>query len=578
MSSIILGMGNSNKKGESKTTTTTTTAPTCIRQVTPNVGVKNYPLCGSLCSDTERNMKGCCQCRRTQCRKTGMECVGKTSSAYSHPFEFRCQGTTYCVHRFINSGAHAHAFLAHEVLEDGELGLSVCIKFFLKPKNSGKELKKLDEIKNNPYHKDINCPYVVDVINFTDCPLQIEDMSTSTAPSSSLSPPSHDSPGKNGFCMMELGHMGEILDYIYSPRGLSPFPEHAARRMFRNVLLGLKYMHEEGVWHRDLKPENMLFDCNGNVQLCDFGLVKSVVPLTDRLEENPLQTSIAGTSKVGSPSYMSPEMKTGKSYNEKTDVWSAGCTLLVWICGKLTPTTFYNDAKNFSFVEHFMGDGPCGTWSDSLLDMLRSIFVIDHHGRASVDDLLKCKWLTEEHVMNDEQMADMMVKRNFKRVVKGIEWSPKQHTKLTNSTFYATLVGKVQLQSDTEQGISLLNNLGLSKYAKNFPKEFTIEDLAMVGDDMEKKDRIFLAHALIAAEYDFAEEWLEDEDDEEVEENGNGDDGVVAGAGGAGVNGERKAGDGCQCDACKSNGQEIEGCQCGGGECSPYCSACSSHQ
>merc|ERR1719272_2750789 len=93
-------------------------------------------------------MKGCCQCRRTQCRKTGMECVGKTSSAYSHPFEFRCQGTTYCVHRFINSGAHAHAFLAHEVLEDGELGLSVCIKSFLKPKNSGKELKKIYNINN----------------------------------------------------------------------------------------------------------------------------------------------------------------------------------------------------------------------------------------------------------------------------------------------------------------------------------------------------------------------------------------------------------------------------------------------
>ena len=34
----------------------------------------------------------------------------------------------------------------------------------------------------------------------------------------------------------------------------------------------------------------------------------------------------------------------------------------------------------------------------------------------------------------------------------------------------------------------------------------------------------------------------------------------------------------CQCDACQSNGTEIAGCTCGGfGECSPYCSACSTH-
>ena len=524
MAAVIMGntTTTSNKSGESKTTTTATTtatpaaAPGYIRQVTPNVGGKNnnYSLADRLTSDVTKNMSGTCTCKRKQCRKTGMECVGRTSSAYAHPFEFRFEDTTYYCHRFINSGAHAHAFLAHEMLNGGELGLSVCVKFFLKPKSSDKELKKLDEIKNNPYHKDIQCPYVVDVKGFTNCPLQEGDMSTSTATSSSLNTPSNDSPGKNGFCMMELGHMGEILDYIYGPSGLQPFPEHAARRMFQHILLGLKYMHDEGVWHRDLKPENMLFDCNGNLQLCDFGLVKSVVPLTDRLEENPLQTSIAGTSKVGSPSYMSPEMKMGKTYNEKTDVWSAGCALLVLICGKLPPTTFWNDAKKFSFVEHFMGNE---SWSNSLMDMLRSIFVIDHHDRASVDDLLQCSWLTNEHIMTDEQMAHMMVQRNKKRVMKGIEWSPKHSDTLLNSRFYAQLVGKVQLHSETEYGQELMNNLGLGRYAKKFPKDFTIEDIMMISDDMERKDRIFLAHALVAAEYDFAEEWLEEDEDAEEE-------------------------------------------------------------
>ena len=499
------------------TTTTTTTSttssskpPKYIRQVTPNVPKPDYAVCDRLEIHKERKMNAICTCKRQACKKTGMQCVGKSPSAYSHPFQFCHEGTIYLVHRFINSGAHAHAFLAHEVLDgNDELGSSVCVKFFLKASSSDKELKKLYDIKHNKYHRDTHCPFVVDVKGFTDCPLQ-----TGAAPlgvkSSSLSSSSFDTPGRHGFCMMELGHMGEVLDYIYGPRGLAPFPEHAARRMFQHMLLGLKYMHEEGVWHRDLKPENMLIDCNGNLQLCDFGLIKSVVPLTDRVEENPMQTSIAATGRVGSPSYMSPEMKQGRPYNERTDVWSVGCSLLVLICGKLPSGNFWSEASKFSFVEHFMGRCPAGTWSDSLMDMLRTIFVTNHRSRASIDDLLSCSWLMKEHVMTDEEFATMLVKRNCNRVKKGIDWAPKHSNKVTNSVFYAQLVGKVQLKSDNEEGKELMDNLGLGRYTKKFPSDFTIEDLAMIEVDMEKKDRILLAHALVAAEYDFAEEWLEE--------------------------------------------------------------------
>ena len=383
-------MGNNpsgKKAGEKKTSS----APIKVtRQVTPNVA-PSYLVADNLVIDTSKNMSNACTCKGRRCKKTGMECL--SLSAYFHPFQFRFDNVTYKCHRFINSGAHAHAFLAHEVLEvkeDGtsnEYGKSFCLKFFLKPKSTSNELKKLSEMKHNPYHKGVTCPHAVHVKGFTDCPLLPGDMSSITN-TSNLSPPSHNSPGKFGFCIMDLGHMGEVLDYIYVKNRLSPFPEHAARRMFKHILLGLKYMHEEGVWHRDLKPENMLFDCNGNLQLCDFGLIKSVVPLTDRLEENPLQTSISGTSRVGSPSYMSPEIKQGRSYNEKTDVWSAGCSLLVLICGKLPPTTFWSDASNFNNVLHFMGKK---AWSEDLIDMLRTIFATDHHNRASVDDLLSCK-------------------------------------------------------------------------------------------------------------------------------------------------------------------------------------------
>ncbi|CEL55283.1 calcium/calmodulin-dependent protein kinase kinase [Rhizoctonia solani AG-1 IB] len=44
-----------------------------------------------------------------------------------------------------------------------------------------------------------------------------------------------------------------------------------ARRVFRDTLLGLEYLHYQGIIHRDIKPANLLLDRNGNVKISDFG-------------------------------------------------------------------------------------------------------------------------------------------------------------------------------------------------------------------------------------------------------------------------------------------------------------------
>ena len=45
------------------------------------------------------------------------------------------------------------------------------------------------------------------------------------------------------------------------------------KKIVREVLRGLVFLHDKNIAHRDIKPENILLKGSNTVKLCDFGRI-----------------------------------------------------------------------------------------------------------------------------------------------------------------------------------------------------------------------------------------------------------------------------------------------------------------
>ena len=81
------------------------------------------------------------------------------------------------------------------------------------------------------------------------------------------------------------------------------------------TLLGLEYLHKQGVAHGNLKCSNMLIDAKGNTRLGDYNLPNSIRKL--------------GLKAVGGrdPRWQPSEVGEHTAPEKRSDIWSLGCCL-----------------------------------------------------------------------------------------------------------------------------------------------------------------------------------------------------------------------------------------------------------
>ncbi|CCD25278.1 protein kinase C NDAI_0E04610 [Naumovozyma dairenensis CBS 421] len=111
---------------------------------------------------------------------------------------------------------------------------------------------------------------------------------------------------------MEFIGGGDLMWHVQNQR----LSVRRAKFYAAEVLLALKYFHDNGVIYRDLKLENILLTPEGHIKIGDYGLCK------DEMWYESKTSTFCGT-----PEFMAPEILKEQGYTRAVDWWAFGVLL-----------------------------------------------------------------------------------------------------------------------------------------------------------------------------------------------------------------------------------------------------------
>ncbi|PWW73100.1 kinase-like protein, partial [Tuber magnatum] len=192
------------------------------------------------------------------------------------------------------------------------------------------------------------------------------------------------------YIAMEYLEGGDLTKHIGTP-----LRQETVQIISKQILKGLKVMHQEGIAHRDLKPANIFVVSMSPVwvKLGDFGASKRI----------QAQDTTTFHTQVSTPVYGAPEVlgldsdSETSDYTTSVDIWSLGCVLYEILVGKrlfdsVGQVYFYLFRECPLPEDKLKGLSP--PTDDIGISLIKSMLAIQPKNRPTAAGALGHAWLT----------------------------------------------------------------------------------------------------------------------------------------------------------------------------------------
>ncbi|KAJ8005715.1 hypothetical protein DPEC_G00120790 [Dallia pectoralis] len=170
------------------------------------------------------------------------------------------------------------------------------------------------------------------------------------------------------------------LAHILKARKVLMEPE--VRYYLRQIVSGLKYLHQQEILHRDLKLGNFFVSESMELKVGDFGLASKLEPIGDR------KKTICGT-----PNYLSPEVLNKQGHGCESDVWALGCVMYTMLLGR-PPFETTNLKETYRCIRDARYSLPASL-SSQARQLISSLLAKTPEDRPLLDHILRHDFFTQ---------------------------------------------------------------------------------------------------------------------------------------------------------------------------------------
>ncbi|KAH8858433.1 Calcium/calmodulin-dependent protein kinase type IV [Schistosoma japonicum] len=200
--------------------------------------------------------------------------------------------------------------------------------------------------------------------------------------------------------VVELAY-GEELFHRLSK--VSVYTEKTVLYYFRQIVDGIKYLHEYEIIHRNLKPENVLLSTRDN---------DAIVKITDYCPHLFTTEDLDMELVCYTTTFCAPEILISRRYDKSIDLWALGVLLYIMLCGN-SPFKSKTGSDLYRAILHNDIDFEFGHWKSISLnaqDVVKRLLMPDPKSRIITPYLINHSWFIE---LNENEQHFDSVKTNL---------------------------------------------------------------------------------------------------------------------------------------------------------------------